>query len=291
MSSLLQPEPVTSKNAAFRAACITHYGEPFEDIPDKLQYLAFAEETCPTTGRKHYQTWAYAKSVMRFTQWKTLFPGDHIERMHGTFDQNDKYCSKENEMTTFGLRPMGNGKKRSLEDLAHSVTNAGLTGQRLSEIVTQEENRATYVQYHSGITNLYRHAVTEKLRRVDKNLAPEVIYISGPPGCGKTRHVYEQEPDIYRVPDHDGYKWKDGYSGEQAVLYDNVSIKNCTRPETLLQEIDRYFIQVPVKGGYIGWRPLRIYITSVYDIDTFSLNAGFSDPREFTRRVTSIKTF
>lgn len=286
-------QPETSKpetsNVTFRAAAITHFGEPWTEPPAGIQYLAFAEEICPGTHRKHYQTWAYASKPMRLTGWKKAFPKDHIEQMRGTFAQNDKYCSKQGKLIELGTRPMGNGQRRDLSDLAHAVTEAGLTGKRLSSVVTEEENRATFVQFHSGITQLYRHAVTEKLRKIHKDFAPQVIYIQGKPGSGKTRYVYEEEPEVFRVPDHDGYKWKDGYSGEQAVLYDNITIKNCTRPETLLQEIDRYFIQVPVKGGYIGWRPERIYITSVYDIETFANEAGFSDPREFLRRVTLIK--
>jgi hypothetical protein len=123
---------------------------------------------------------------------------------------------------------------------------------------------------------------------VDSNFAPEVIFVSGAPGSGKTRYVYEKDPGVFRVPSQDGYKWKDGYSGEDAVLYDNMSIKNNTHPENILQEIDRYFIQVPVKGGYIGWRPKRIYITSVYPITIFAEEAGFSVPSEFTRRVTQV---
>lgn len=287
-----QPEtskPETSTNATFRAAAITHFGDPWQALPEGIQYIAFAEETCPTTGRKHYQTWAYASKPMRLTGWKRIFPRDHIEKMYGTFTQNDRYCSKEGQLIEFGTRPMGNGQRRDLDQLSHAVVEAGSCGKRLSSVVIEEDARATFVQFHSGITQLYRHAVTEKLRRIDKDFAPQVIYIQGKPGTGKTRYVYETEPDLFRVPDHDGYKWKDGYSGEPAVLYDNVSIKNITRPETLLQEIDRYFIQVPVKGGYIGWRPERIYITSVYDIETFAENVGFSDPQEFTRRVTLIK--
>jgi hypothetical protein len=116
-------------------------------------------------------------------------------------------------------------------------------------------------------------------------MAPEVIYIYGPPGSGKTRYVRDLEPNIYDCPEDDQYKWKDGYSGEDAVLYDNIRTDNI-KPTRLLKEIDRYFIQVPIKGGYIGWRPKRIYITSIHPLIVFANESGFSDPREFTRRVT-----
>lgn len=287
---LPQEQPATfmpaTENAPFRGAVITHYGDPFEHLPEKIQYLAYAQETCPTTKRIHYQTWSYAKVAMRLSGWKKIFPGDHIEQMRGTFDQNDTYCSKENEMTKLGLRPMGNGQKRSLEDLCHMVVDAAENGIMLCDIVTIPENRATFVQYNGGVQKLFNHTVTAKLRRVDKDFAPEVIYIYGEPGTGKSRYVREKDPDVFDIPEDDSYKWKDGYSGQDAVVYENMSVGNLKCPERLLKEIDRYFIQVPVKGGYIGWRPKRIYITSVYLPEHFADQAGFSKPSEFLRRVT-----
>lgn len=269
----------------FRAACITHFGQPWTQLPDGIQYIAFGKETCPTTQREHYQTWAYAKVAMRLTGWKKVFPGDHIEQMRGTFAENDTYCSKESELTTFGEKPMGNGKKRSLADLCTRVTEAAQAGEPLCDVVTETDNQATYVQYHNGIDKLYKHVVTAKLRKVDKDFAPEVIYVFGAPGTGKSRYVRERDPEVFMVPVSDKYKWHDGYSGEDAVLYENVSLKNID-PDQLLVEIDRYYTQVSVKGGFVGWRPKRIYITSVYPLEFFANEAGFSHPQEFIRRVT-----
>lgn len=208
--------------------------------------------------------------------------------MRGTFEQNDKYCSKVNELTTFGTRPMGNGKKRSLEDLCEQVTEAAENGTYLCQIVAEPGNQATFVQYNSGIQKLFNHVVTNKLLKVDKDFAPEVIYIHGEPGTGKSKYVREQDPGVFDIPEDDSYKWKDGYSGQDAVVYENVSVNNLKCPERLLKEIDRYFIQVPVKGGYIGWRPKRIYITSVYLPQHFAEQVGFSKPSEFLRRITQI---
>lgn len=275
----------TPKNS-FRAAAITHYGEPFSELPNKIDYIAFAREICPTTQRVHYQTWAYASAKMRLTGWKKVFPGDHIEQMYGTFAQNDAYCSKESELISFGIKPMENGKKRSLQELCDAVVIAAETGTHLSEVVTEPEHRQPYVQYHNGIDKLYRHTITNKIRKMDPNFAPQVFYIWGPPGTYKTRYVFEKEPNVYKIPTADKYKWKDNYGGQDAVLYDNVTPDNIQASE-LLVEIDRYpGTQVSVKGGFSSWRPKRIYITSVYSIESFAINAGFSIPREFIRRVT-----
>jgi len=225
---------------------------------------------------------------MRLTGWKKVFPGDHIEEMRGTFTQNDTYCSKESSLTTFGTRPMGNGKKRSLDELCQEVMQAAEDGTYLCNVVTQPENVTTFVQYNNGIQRLFNYTVTAKLLRIDADFAPAVIYIHGEPGTGKSRYVRQQDPLVFDIPEDDSYKWKDGYSGQDAVVYENMSVSNLKSPERFLKEIDRYFIQAPVKGGYIGWRPKRIYITSVYLPQHFAEQAGFSKPSEFLRRITQI---
>jgi hypothetical protein len=67
--------------------------------------LAYAEETCPTTQKKHYQAFAYAHDKMKLSGWKKLFPTAHIEEMRGSFTENEKYCSKEGMLTEQGVRP------------------------------------------------------------------------------------------------------------------------------------------------------------------------------------------
>lgn len=279
--------PATNENAPFRGACLTIFGEPPEALPDKLQYFAYAQETCPTTGNKHLQCFAYAARAMRLTGWKKIFKGAHIEEMRGTFAQNEKYCSKEGQLIEMGERPMDNGKKRTLQELCTEVREGAQEGKPLSDIIMESENQHTFVQYHSGIKTLHAMAVSYKLARVDKDFAPDVIYIYGTPGCGKTRYVHSKEAQLYDCPEPSFYGWKDGYSGQEAVLYDNVRPDNI-KPVTLLKEIDRYFIQVPIKGGFVGWRPKRIYITSLYKPIQLAEQAGFSNPQELIRRITKV---
>ena len=46
--------------------------------------------------------------------------------------------------------------------------------------------------------------------------------------------LHAREPDIYYVPADTGYNWKDGYNYREAVLFDNLSIKDITNPSRFL---------------------------------------------------------
>jgi len=297
MPSITMDQPATTQacdndsdkipRTPFRLTCFTVFDMTTDmtKLADNFQYMAYGKEVCPKTKKDHYQAFAYSKTAQRWSWWQKLLAPNHFEKCRGTLDENEKYCSKSGIYTEHGTKPMQNGKRRDLAEIAADIKLAATTGKRFSEVTTMEQHATAAICFRNGLKGLYNDHLSEKQRKTDKDFAPEVIYIYGPPGSGKTRHVRDLEPAIYDCPEDDMYKWKDGYSGEDAVLYDNVRTDNI-KPTRMLKEIDRYFIQVPVKGGYIGWRPKRIYITSIHPLDVFANESGFTDAREFTRRVT-----
>jgi len=278
-------------NKPFRSICFTSFVNPegWLELPKGITFLCWGDEVCPKTGREHKQGFAYSARAMRMSAWIKTFPKAHVERMFGTLKDNEVYCSKGGSYHTLGVEPMANGHKRCLEELVGDVIEAADNGIPLDEVVTEPGNQATFVSYHNGIQKLYNMQITKRLRASSIE-APEVIWLYGPPGSGKTRTAHEEYPNLYRIPTANHYKWKDGYSGQDVVLYDNVTPKNID-PDDFLQEIDRYYIQVSVKGGFIGWRPKKIYITSVYSPDLFVLEAAFSHPNELLRRITCQRQF
>jgi len=49
--------------------------------------------------------------------------GVHYEAMKGNFEQNARYISKDRKLTEIGVKPMGNGKKRSLMEFKKQIEN------------------------------------------------------------------------------------------------------------------------------------------------------------------------
>lgn len=264
---------------SYRAVCITdHRAEPYGALPEGVTFLAWGCETAPTTGKKHNQVYAYGEK-MTVSKWSKLFGKSHVEPMKGTFQQNEAYCSKESELQKLGEEPMGTGKRRDLQDI-QTVMDTLPAGACVMDAAIDADSFKVCVQYKRGLEDY----LSNKRRRVVRGdqSAPDVYFISGPPGSGKTRYVRFLEPDVYDVV---SMQWKDGYNLHEAVLYDNLEPKDITERAKFLKEIDRYDIQVPIKGGFTTWKPKRIYITSTYG--SYEFSTVFHDPQEWNRRITN----
>ena len=101
-----------------RAVVFTEHKQPpeWDKVERKLAYMAYAQETCPTTNKVHYQGFAYANTAMRLSGWKKLLPTAKIEKMSGNFMHNEKYRSTEGELMEFGERPV-QGKRNDIAQL------------------------------------------------------------------------------------------------------------------------------------------------------------------------------
>lgn len=249
------------------------------ELASHFQYLAYGEEVCPTTGRPHFQCFAYSTKKMRFTQWKSILGKSNFRKCNGTLEQNEEYCAKEGTYIKYGIRPMASGHKVGLTAFCEALRD----GRDFEELKC--EDPVTACMYNNGLKAVALAFQNKRMKesRPDR-VRPEVIYIYGPPGTGKSDYARIRYPGLYDVSDADNYKWKDDYRGEETVLYDNIDKTNFNRT-ALLREIDKYAIRCPVKGGFVNWRPKRIFITSVYSPE--ELAEQFNDPREFLRRITT----
>lgn len=249
-----------------------------ETLPMYVKYLAYGDEVTKE-GKKHYQCFVYTDKI-RWSQFASWIGKSYRAPMRGTFKDNEEYCSKQSALKEFGERP-DQGRRTDLLNAKAKLEEC--PGQNIYDIAEDPEFFMTIAR-HSRFMEGYHNNFHGK--RLSNNSPVEVTYVYGPPGSHKTRYVRELEPDVYDVPPHDGYKWKDNYRGNEAVLYDNIAPKNFS-PTMLLKEIDRYKIQVAAKGRYIWWKPKRVYITSVHEANEIA--QCFSHPNEFLRRITVFK--
>lgn len=144
-----------------------------------------------------------------------------------------------------------------------------------------DEHFGAFLKYERGIRS-YIGMHSEK-----RSWQPDVVVFWGATGTGKTRKVYEESPNVYS---HAGGMWFDGYIGQDEVLFDEFTGSSFQLPY-LLKLLDRYPMQVPVKGGFVNWKPRKIYLTSNMDPRSWYANALEEHQAALRRRITSILHF
>ncbi len=178
----------------------------------------------------------------------------HLEARKGTRDQARDYCMKGEsrsggpwEVGTWNV--IGQGKRSDLEN----VLTVMLTAKTFQEVV--EADPVVYVRYSRGLEKAWQ--ITKK---TSKRVPPVVILIYGPTGSGKTRHVMSQ-PSIFKKSGDD--QWFDGYDGESTLLIDDFSgAKSRVSLSFLLQLLDRYTVNLPIKGAFTPLVAKVVYVTT-----------------------------
>jgi hypothetical protein len=283
MPTSLTKTSLTNEKAPFQRVCFTQHAEEEPCYSDKLKYLAYAKETCPTTGKTHWQGFSYGKTVMRLTAWKKLFPGAHIEQMRSDFAANEKYYSKEGQLIEHGVRPR-QGERSDLQELKVQLD----AGRSHMEIADQVEGMFAVVARNERFAENYSGYKRRMLLKDDRSL-PEVHIRWGPPGSGKTRWM----DDTYgtsgwtRHPDNTT-KWNDGCDCD-VILFDDVKANEIASIARLIVLTDRYPQQIKRHNGFITWKPRVIVFTSNYPPTAWWPNEPEISYRAFERRITSIE--
>lgn len=280
-------DPATSKRS--RLCCFTCFDmtRDMETIAHSVQYLAYAEETCPTTGRKHFQAFAYAKDAQRFSWWRELLQPMHFELCNGTLQDNAKYCSKEGQLKEYGVKPMGSGHKRVLLEVKERLE----AGDRLNTIKRHDAAFDAILRNERGLREYEKF--TRMQRALDAGYKRKEVHVyTGPTNTGKSRFAYDTHgySNVYSMPDN-GMRWAGTYDGQPVVLFDDVTTSTIMSITDFLRYTDGYPIEVPVKGGFTPWIPEHIYFTSNKPFDDWW---PYADPEHVAaakRRVTEFRVF
>ena len=126
----------------------TAYRQVFEKYKDMIRGIAWGEEYCPTTGRRHDQGFIQMYKQCRYSKIIKMFNSNcHFEVMHGSIEDNETYCSKEHNYTKLGIF-VSRGYRSDL----HNIKDDLKDGACLYDIM--ENYTSDFVRYHSGIEKM-----------------------------------------------------------------------------------------------------------------------------------------
>jgi len=241
-----------------------------------LKYVAYSEETAPTTGTKHLQGYATFHVPKTLAQVRLKLVGCHVETMLGSLSQNESYCSKSGELIEHGEKPVSNDNKGRAEKLRwQNARNLAKEG-KLDDI-----DADIFIRCYSTLKRIKSDYAAKP-----QPCEPVCIWIYGPTGTGKSHSVETTFPDCYKKC-MDDLKWFDGYSGEDAVYLEDIDKYQVKWGGILKRLADRWPMQASVKGAMVYIRPKYVLVTSNYRIDEI-----WSDPQTvepLQRRFTEVE--
>lgn len=233
-------KPVSAKGMRSFVATFWCTEEPI--FTDKMKYLAYGAEICPETKRHHWQAFLYTKDQFTNTALakylkKHAAHGTHpnVDYMHGTFEDNEKYCSKQGKLIEHGKKP-AQGKRTDLETLGNQI----LSGQ-INVDTIKATHMAAYHTYGRTLEAI-QHLQIKKRKR---DFMTRGLWIWGEAGSSKSRLARHMtsEFSVYTFQNDKG--WWDDYDGEDVVILDDWRPTDNLPVNKLLQMVDRYDCRLP----------------------------------------------
>ena len=133
------------------------------------------------------------------------------------------------------------------------------------------------VKFHKGLLYL------QQLLNGQGDGEKKVALFWGTTGTGKTRMAFDHLDDLYTVfctktP------WFDGYNNHKNVLLDECG-PGMMNHNFLKRILDRYPMQVPIKGGSVWWKPRTIVLTSNCPLRNWYPGIEEQDYKALERRI------
>jgi len=216
--------------------------------PATMEYCQYQVEK---GAHVHLQGFCLFKKRLSLTALKKINDKAHWEMMRGTVAHNLAYCSKD-QTKVAGPWKWGvchtQGRPKKLDAAIEAINN----GATMADIAKEHQN--AFIHFNRGLT-LMKAALNPSPAWRDLH----VHFIHGPTGSGKTRHCYDEDPNLFQV--HSDGKWWDGYEDQTTILFDDFYGQ--IRCADMLHYLDGYPINaLPIKGGFVSAHWTKIFITS-----------------------------
>lgn len=238
----------------FRAWCLTVWDEdPPLFNPDTMRYLLYAPETCPDTGKHHWQTYIY----LRFAKTRSACIKSMNLKIHpfakaadGSFESNLNYIRGPY------VSPDGSKTKPYNPDHVEqgSPPSQGARADLLALRDAMSSGETTVEKIILDKPDIY-HMYGRTLHAIDTQLnvnkfrteMTQGIWYWGQTGTGKSHRAFKNySPDTHYVW-HSDKGWWDHYTGQETVIMNDF--RGEITYNHMLQLVDKYPFQVSRRGA------------------------------------------
>jgi len=264
----------------------------YEDIHERLRtmykhyhwsYLVMGDEICPKTGTPHVDGYYEQPDARKWTTENNKFRkffskgyGD-LKIANGTAGENFDYSEKEGRYFEELGEPCRQGHKTCLKEASAAILAGEVTVEDIA--VT---NPDLYHQY--GRTLLKLEEIY--LRKQFRTEMPDVIWLYGATGLGKSHEAYQgYNPDTsYNWKDDNG--WQDGYRGQKHIIINEFRGSKQIKFYELLKICDKWPYELRRRNA----APMPLLATSIVITSSQHPRTIFQDEMEdlkqLERRIT-----
>nr|AIY31232.1 putative replicase protein [Dromedary stool-associated circular ssDNA virus] len=246
-----------------------HFKWTFQNIIN-FNYIIACKENHQDQGH-HYHLYFESEEPFRSTNERIF----DLQFQIGTYHPNIEPVKRTPWKTVDYIKKDGdfweylpeNAPKPALENMTKSEKNKFLKEHNPLELY---DDGLLTPQQCAGLLKAKELIARARIDSVKRKDPPFVLWFWGSTGSGKTRTAIEIATDMgkeYWISHSEKLQWFDGYHGQEVVIFDDFRRNMCTF-NYFLRLLDRYTMQVQVKGGYVNWIPKIIIITCPVDSST-----------------------
>lgn len=272
--------------------CFTSFLYPKKPKYDgvTMEYICYGLETCPDTGRLHWQGFVQFRTPtsMKQAQLQTECKNSHFEERDGTPEEARVYCTgikvKKNihilneVFIEFGKlvdRPI-------IEKTLDTSKFFPAIREGLTKLEAYDQYPALMVQ-RPRLYDDYKLAYRNSFKRkFDDDNKPVLEFHIGPSGSGKSRGVFAANPDAYvwSLGNGGSSSWLDNYEGQDVIILDDFDPK--TISFSAMKQIAGYNpFSFQSKNGIASLVARKFIFTSTIDPYLW-----YPDPnKEWARRI------